>query len=434
MALLLIVRYLWMRDQPERLGSTKVGDFGISKETMVAVRSSSYHEVVVQTQSIYGGREKEICRDPHTLFSLIWPGIYDSNLSIANGKLYYGVYMPSVPLKRSSYAGSVGSATLKNVYVPPYRGSFLLASIQGAPSADAVQKRTHSRSMRDSDAVRFRAVSMDSGKWQDGPTLKGVSFTLVGESVFWIHPAVEDRVEVFQGRAPRYAAQWNENSAHSDLMLTSLTTGMTRCIRQGVAANTALQGGNAGVSWQEPSLYPRAPVLFYARSVDGVVRSLIALSDKSPYRSTPRLVEFQQQLYADVLNGAAGTATLKMFGFNGDQSSEISLHGKEYVQGGVTAHNGSLYSLMVESQARNGTRVQGRAKLLLCRLHPERSEPVEVLHKLPEGCGNYRFEGKYLYFTLTEQQRSLWSTVTGDQAVGELGETKVTLCRFSLDN
>lgn len=69
---------------------------------------------------------------------------------------------------------------------------------------------------------------------------------------------------------------------------------------------------------------------------------------------------------------------------------------------------------------------------LLCRLNPDRSDPIEIVRKLPSGAVSSQFGGGYLYFVLNEKHRSLWATMTDDDTAE--GDSTLTLCRVPLDH
>jgi hypothetical protein len=418
--LLVVGRVLWTRDQPERLRHTQPGDFVIVADTMVTLRLSVTGEPTVVTQSIYGGETRSLTKDDaqHRFYENYTS--MPNRSGVVEDKLYYGVET----LAQQSANASVGGAISAN----PVRflGSFLLRSEPGTLAASGEPQRAVTAD-RPPHEVRFREVAIRAGTSRDVVTLRGESLRLVGDHVFWIRPAPEETRWITRGKAPQTQEIRVERTAHSDLMLTSLADGVARCIRHGISREVTLNQGNAGVTWQEERPYPGKPVLFYARSADGSVRSL---PDRAGSLAISLVyVEYGDRLYRSPSLHASGDRMLQHSKLDGSDLKELRVPGEGKSLRSLTVYRGALYGVLTEAPANNGNPFKVKASQYLCRVYPERADPVEILHKLPGPIANYGFAGDYFYFVLTEKRRSLWASLTADEMGTEITDT---LCRFTL--
>jgi hypothetical protein len=421
-AVLLAARVLWMRERPERLRTLTVTNYTIFGGNLYTLSDTSNVEQkpVIRVQSLAGDSGREICHeDAGYQFCNFWsPHTY----SIVDGTLYYAIQSRS--RKVSQGGGGFISGVVEHPV--PFLGTFLLQANSVPNTGNRRQRRTkeHPRSL-DIRAVRFRKIVLPSGIPQDIVTLRGEKFCLVGDHVFWIQPAVEDSVTVFEGETQENLTQRWETTAHSDLMLTSLKDGTTRCIRHGVYRNPWLTAGDAGVCWIEPMPYPDPPHRFYARASDGIVHSQ---GTQANNQNPPGYVEFRNRLYWATRSvqknwnfDPNSDIVLRSSNLDGSDVREIRVPGDRYrIDIRVfTVHQGNLYLYLLEPPAPAKERRTSGA--FLCRFHPERSDPIEILHKLPDPttAWNYQLDGNYLYFDRFEQKRGLWATLTNDDQGAE---------------
>jgi len=94
----------------------------------------------------------------------------------------------------------------------------------------------------------------------------------------------------------------------------------------------------------------------------------------------------------------------------------------------IKIYHGSMYCIFQPTTAKLSSQYEGA---YLCRIHPERAEPVDILYALPNGASQIRFDEGYLYFALAESTRSAWARLTSDAANVE---SAYTLCRVKVPN
>jgi hypothetical protein len=215
--------------------------------------------------------------------------------------------------------------------------------------------------------------------------------------------------------------QWLEKSAHSDLMLTSLADGATRCIRHGISTDTTMVEGNAGVCWFEPAVFPHQPTIFYARAYDGAVYAQGTLDG---HRTLNHYVEFKNRLYW--VNPFTVTSAPMSSNLDGTDLREVRDPGNNYVLSSqiCTIYQGNLYFEVFEGSENDKNRSLAFPKL--CRFHPERTDPIEILRSVPLG-GSYQFDGKYIYFI--QGHHNVWSVLTH---YNNAASSPPTLCRVLL--
>ena len=341
-------------------------------------------------------------------------------------KLYYVVE----PLPKSIFGvGGGGGGSTSDQFL----GTFLRPQ-NSPPGTNAEQKRLDSGptylGVRD---VRFRQISLHGGTPRDAATFRTARVSLLGNQVFWVRPGPEERSATIRMQEDRNRPYWREVTAHSDLMLTSLTNGVTRCIRHGIPYNTNLHAGEVGVAWIEAAPFPEPPTLFYARVSDGSVRSLGAPAKENEFTNwaSKHFAEFGNRLYwLSVSQNGNDPSVLVSANLNGKDIRNVCTQRDSHPMDVRSLHGykGNLYCCIVEPPVMSpGVAPRNQ---YLCRVHPARADPLEIVYQLPKGFAFDQLDGGYLYLIRSELKRSLWATITDDPG-GAL--TVDTHYRISLD-
>jgi len=415
-ALLIAACLLWMRNQPERLitfsdTSYSPGYYKVSGDNLVLFASppsNPYATFGIQVRSLKGHTTRTLVpADPQLQFyrpilsrgMMIEPG--PCLWSIAAGELYYAVEA------RSQY----GISPNEGPDPPPgHYSTFLMASKGPTPAESREETRILiSQAHLPVQAVQFREISLQGGSPREVVALRGENFIMIGNQVFWIRPQVEKTVQISRSRKPHGRNNWLETTAHSDLMLTSLTDGATRCIRHGIARNPGLRLMATGVVWAEFAPYPRKPNTFYARASDGSIHDLKTLSDA---RFPKPLLEFGGRIYwTDIRHEAEESAfqtsheVLMSCNLDGSDAREILNKVDQRFLDSImlSAYHGGLYCCLNELPMKDSDTPRG----LLCRLFPEKYDPIEIVRKMPTGSDATALsDGGYLYFVWQEPHHS----------------------------
>ena len=447
--LLLVAGFLWTRDQPERVAAGPTFDSRISGDTIYDFATQGPADrtpaepagSLLQTRSIHDGNARVIdTEDAHYRFSNPVGYTAEHLFSAANGKLYYAVERrpdpvrpPAVPVPSAPARVSTGAAVRPPSDSEQFLGTFRLQS-NSAPASEAAGLKRRAFALINSSAkeVRFRQVPLQGGKPEEGMTIQGDVQGLIGDRVFWIRPRPEEKVAVTRETDLRHRTYWNEETARSDLMLTSLANHTTRCLRHGIFRHTNTTVSESGISWEECAPFPGRPTRFYASAADGSVRSLQTGADNSP--GIGGVVEAGNRLYwiagipASGPHGSAHAVLMSADKGGTDVRAVVAQRDKHLIDDMLLhAYRDSLYCCLTE--APTITRSDAIRYQYLCRLRPERSDPLEVVYKLPGKSMYCQFGEGYLYFIRTEQKRGLWATLTNDE-VGM--ETQTMTCRVPL--
>jgi hypothetical protein len=178
----------------------------------------------------------------------------------------------------------------------------------------------------------------------------------------------------------------------------------------------------------QPAPFPDKPILYYARAEDGSVHALAAAPEGW---IAGNALEFGGRLYWTVRNhrpenDGSFLATLMCAKLDGSDSREVLSEWDKHPLGNLApyAYQGSLYCFL--DKMTPSTEEEANRTPYLCRLHPERSDPVEVLHRLPDTSSSYQFDGGYLYFLV--RGHNLWAMVPNRS----YASVEDTLCRVPL--
>ena len=407
LAFLLLTLFFWRRSRPERIAMPTGGSFKIVGDTFYGLvyRDASLQEGPrVEARSLRGGALHVLVEeDPRYRFYR-----YDM-LSVTAGKLYY-----AVELRPPGSSNMGGNGTGGGGVPLRFLGTFRAPAVP-PPSAAAAgqQRRLIHRSSPSKEAVRFRQVSLPGGTARTVAALQGEGFCLVGDHVFWIRPGLDSETWVIQDRT-----EWTEVTAHSDLMLTSLSDGTTRCIRAGIPRYSSLTEGETGVIWSEVSPFPEPRKLFYARASDGSVHALgVGTGMNASF-----VLEFKGRIYWTVSLSTSNRlfsdhVILMSANQDGTDARVVFAKSEKHLVSNLSlyGYRDSLYCCFTELPLV----FKDYPRMRLCRLHPDRSEPLEIVRTLPAKANSGRFAGGYLYFGETEKQRSLWASLTDDNTAPE---------------
>jgi hypothetical protein len=423
---LLAVSFLARRGQPEYLKGHISKTCTISGNEIYDVDSSNAPTSVNAT-SFRDEKARLVVQEEIKPY---WPvPLYaPSPFSLIEGTLYYAVQARLQPVQPV-----VLRDTKVVVVAEPSQGTYLLRAQDSSPQTAGRWKREvwPVTPLPQTD-VRFQAMPAQGGKSRLAARLRGENFRMVGSHVFWIRPAYEQAVRVIPYPNARKPGYWTEVSAHSDLMLTSLIDGASRCIRHGVPRSTSLMGGKAGVTWTEPAPYPGEPTLFYARAADGSVRSL---GTRSGTTEQQPCLEAAGRLYwtaglSDAGRAGINARALMSASLDGSDRRELVAQVENHYVAGLSLHcySGDLYCCLLELPAANED--DSRRRLCLCRLNPDSADPVEILRRLPAMSGDYLFQEGYLYLGLVNEINGSGLGASIKNLI--VGSNQNSLCRFSL--
>jgi hypothetical protein len=422
--MLALGRFLWIRNQPERVMNIPLTEIGspISGDNlfMFARESSPASPTSIKARSLHDGTERVISKVDARYDVL---GYYGTR--VVGRNLTYVVGPHVIP-----FSGNPGppAKSVSSTYRVQNIGTFLPPQ-KGLPGIGATEhKRTRTRQPFLTADVRLQQVPVGGGMSRDVVTVQDYNhICLVGDHVFWIRPGSDELVGVIQEEGDHTRTSWAEVTAHSDLMLTSLIDGTTRCLRHGISRTTSMEAGQAGVALTEPAPFPEPPKLSYIRVSDGSIHSLGTVVQAGGARS---FVEVGNRLYWTALISApvkneASHYKLMYVSLDGTAIHEVCAQRDrrliDHLR--IYAYRGSLYGILAQtSTTATGDPI---SEHYLCRLHPERSDPFEILYK-----ADGWFDGGYFYFVRHEAQRGLWATLTNDEAQASYTDT---LCRLPLE-
>jgi len=408
-ALLSITYLLWLRSQPERITAISSSTFreepykvsGGNLFTFVYGSPYINNNPGIQVQSLRDHSTRMLVLvDPqhqfyrHLLGSGASTTITPCLWSVVGEELYYAVEARS----KNGFSPN----QMPTPYSPRSLNTFLMPT--NHPAAEEIADQTRivvPQAPLPVQDVQFRRISLQGEASKEVVALRGESFILIGSQVFWIRPAVEETAQVTQGRDLRTQRAWLETTAHSDLMLTSLADGTTRCIRHGIPRDAGLTRVETGVTWGEVLPYPERSTRFYARASDGSVHALKFLTG----RYMRLLLEFEGRFYwtdirkneADESQFPSNREVLMSSNLDGGDQREIlnQVDKRSLEKIALSLYHGTLYCRFNELPAQDTDPPRG----LLCRLSPEKTDPIEIVRKMPAGTDTtFLCEEGYLYF------------------------------------
>lgn len=418
--LLSIACVLWKRQQPESLSTPpvhadRVTVLALTDDTryleMTGVPGKRSTAIELCAQSLQNGSLRTLCTidAPDTTFAgsdlregtLYYASRFTPPQKILLRPANFAPHNTVSPTSVAKNAQPVASAP-GSVVTGRDLGTFLLQTQISAAGAPAGRQRTPVyKTYFPPSEIRVGKIPQQGGTPQQIVTLPCSSCYIVEDHAFWIQSTKEETMQVTQGERPQERLRWLEISPQSDLMLTSLADGTTRCIHHGIPRETHLVKGNSGISWSEPSPYPKPPTLYYAHASDGSVRALGSIPQG---QEPPSVTEFDGHLYWLASDIGAQTYALALMtaDLNGSGIHPLSgiteRHSLNNMQ--LYVHQGRLYSYLQE-------KTQGNTDIYtisLCRLHPDRSDSIEILSNLSKkGIGadtisELQFGGNYFYF------------------------------------
>jgi len=419
-AVLLFVAYeVWMRRQPERLTTLAIaaytdGYFKVSGDNLlmfVSEDSSGDNNGSLRIQSLRDHKTRPLVPpDPQYQF---YRPLIGSGMSLDPGPYLWSVegeevYYAITPRLQPGVSSGPGPTQPPGSF-STYRMSSKIPSV-----AEIAEQKRFPLPQGDLPRyeVRFMQISLRGGSPREIVALRGENYCLIGAHVFWVRPGREDVVQVIQGTNIRTRKTWVETTTRSDLMLTSLTDGTTRCIRHGISRDPRLSRIETGVTWREFGPYPEKSVMFYAHASDGAVSALKPLTD---VRSPTPLRDWGGRFYwTEVRHDGEEAAVqtthevLMSADMDGTDVREILNKVEQRSLSNITLSpdRGTLYCRLSELAMTESE----PPRWLLCRLNPDKPGPVEILRKMPQGVGAFSLcDSGYLYFVQQEQKRSLSS-------------------------
>ncbi|MCW3053618.1 MAG: hypothetical protein JWN14_2788, partial [Chthonomonadales bacterium] len=164
-----------------------------------------------------------------------------------------------------------------------------------------------------------------------------------------------------------------------------------------------------GVTWREVGPYPEKSVRFYARASDGAVSALKPLTD---VRSPNPLRDFGGRFYWTEVRHDGEEAALQTThevlmsaNMDGTDVREIlnKVEQRFLANIALSSYRGTLYCRLNELPMAE----TDAPRWFLCRLHPEKTDPIEIVRKMPsESDAAALCDGGYLYFVRQESKHS----------------------------
>ena len=244
-----------------------------------------------------------------------------------------------------------------------------------------------------------------------------------GQNLYWIRERPDSSNWVRRGHE-----EWTEVTGKSDLMVTSLPDGSSRCIHTGLPVEaTALQARAEGVFWSQLRPFPDSHRdVYYYRAAAG---RILKLREDEPKWTRPP-VYFAGRLYGFTTASRSETIRVEsgypvnrgyeiwsLISINPDGSDRRAVCSLRCYMAELMMHAGSFYCLEQDPVIPAHTQRQR-----LYRVHLDRGQPLEGVFTLPEmAVSGQGFDSDgYFYFTVEELHRNLWATLTDDNANAQM--------------
>ncbi|HZT40608.1 MAG TPA: hypothetical protein VFA07_00395 [Chthonomonadaceae bacterium] len=417
-----VVYILYFRHRPECFPGGFSGDVGQIQDGQKYWLSGN----TILAQSVTGGTIREVVREDTRAEVDAVAGI-----QITGGSVFYFAMSPSRrPVKNPG--GLRPSPFPASRFLGVYRASPHKASSQELSREKQVVLPV-SQTLTESTG-RFRSVPVQGGAPRDLTARIEGSACLAGGYAYWIQKRPDGMVQIASG-----GVTWEEMTGHSDLMATTLADGSLHKLSTVLPMNSVLLAGPNGVFWTEPRPFPHSGQdLYYYRAGDAKLYTIL------DYRGDPfgPPTEFKDRLYWFATNKPPHWPNLD---WSADRLVSARLDGSDLREVFLPAarmrfpvlwrlrssflqvYRGHLYGLF-RDQPSGVSPVLGNPRYL-CRIDPDRSDPVEDVFTLPSGSANCTVDGDSFYFTHLEEDRPFLDRLTGDEA--HIGY-KQTLCRIRL--
>jgi hypothetical protein len=419
---LLVAWLVWSRSQPELL-------FELGPKSPLG---TIYHGMIYRiaySDSIHREgptiRARPVSNGPETILTSIeppWLYAYEIPMSFTDNAVCLGL---------------VKQGKAVNQYPPPrdtVAGRLVSSSSRTGMGATHITITYRENSGKSSTwtllaPVRFVQTPLHDGPRRELHTILGDNIHIIGSHAFWTWPG-----DAAHSTVKRGDALWVKLDANSEIVWTDLQSGVQKSLTHSLPPSANLGVGDAGVLWTEA-----APVdsdvkqLYYSRAEDGAKLPLGAISaDESVgwslehrgslywFQTNNRSQPGQPTNRVDLMTAnLSGGGSRKLYGL-----AEHRLYGSYGENLGTW--NGQLYCLASEHVRASRS---GSSQVCLARVHPERSEPIEIVHRFPMRSETFHFDNGFVYYVLPGVSRGLIETILDEHA----GEKQVsTLYRLPL--
>jgi hypothetical protein len=256
-------------------------------------------------------------------------------------------------------------------------------------------------------------------------------FTVVGEDIYWIRGKPEAVTSIWERSHPSHYRE--TVLPRSDLMHTSLRTGMSRQIATGFPLHASLFAGRDAVYWIKQS-HPGDPktkseLWRYQPALPAPERVL------ADYKNIAAPLEADARLYWIEREGGNGTLSgeisnpdqVRLLSTNPDGSDKrpvldlVTNKTRRWDQYRFYVYNDRLYALLKEPP-RSATSPTSNAPETLYRVRPHATHPLHPLFKMPRNSMTDRthemvfFEKGFFYFTCREEHED-WLHATAPSTV-----------------
>lgn len=402
----------------------------------------------IYAMPVTGGTPRVVAREDSRQIA---GDVNNDSLIFTDTSLFYKTVPPPPPGRTGTVVGMGGSMAIS-----VHLGDFLAPNRHFSVSHAPWEKRQilpsiPEKSLQDPPIeIHLKRVPLSGGTPQEVARIpghvwsQGEPIVVSGQNVYWLRNRPGERMQVTTeadkdqiGRAlaeklketgtagsgnPKTFVH-DEVIGHSDLMVTSMKDGSARVLRSGLSGYGIFGGANA-VFWTEPRVYPDLRQSLYMLHLpDEQIR---CLTTSDPARDI-RPAEYQGGFYWQDIGReydrgnpprVIGTTARILRARPEDTEARpvLSLEQPGFLAAtGPFAQEGQLYLLFKEPVKPNMDADLERQPFWLCRLHPERAQPLEKIRTLPGDAYDFHFDQDYLYFERKREIRSLWDTLTNDE-------------------